>query len=308
MKYVLGIDGGGTKTQVWCVDESGKVVGEGLSGPTSLSVTSPGAASFNLREAIRQATEPLGQAPELSRAVMGLAGMDTQAEHQVAHQVFTQTLDTYQIKEFILRNDTEIALASGTAAENAVVLIAGTGSNCFGRNQLSQTARTGGLDWLLTDQGSGYAIGRGVLRRAVKSFDGRAPKTILEELVCQHFTIGSINELKAKVTNPPLNKTEIAALAELCVKAFLQGDSVAEHILDDAIDELILMVSTVLDSLQLQDAATDCVLAGSITKIAYVQQHLRERLRIAYPRLEIIVPEQPPVYGAVQMALHPKNM
>lgn len=302
MGYILGIDGGGTKTHVLCVDEAGLTVGEGISGPTSLSVTSAGAASFNLREAIRQATEKLGEEPELIKAVMGLAGMDTQMEHQTAHQVFTQTLDTYHIQNFVLVNDTEIAMASGTTAENAVVLISGTGSNCFGRNHLGQTARTGGLDWLLTDQGSGYAIGRGVLRRAVKSFDGRAPKTVLEEMVCHHFAIASVSELKTKVTTPPLNKTEIAALAQICVEAFYQGDTVAEHILEDATDELMLMVSTVLDKLQLQDVATDCVLAGSITKVAYVQQHLRERLGVAYPRLTIIIPDKAPVYGAITLA------
>ena len=49
----LGIDGGGTKTEVLCLSETGETVGTGLSGPTNLTSTNTGAASFSLKEAVR---------------------------------------------------------------------------------------------------------------------------------------------------------------------------------------------------------------------------------------------------------------
>ncbi len=305
MQYLIGVDAGGTKTQARCVDETGVIVGEGLSGPASLTVMSAGAASFNVREAIRQAIEPAtssGNEMVISRVAMGLAGMDTPPEEEMAKQVFGQVLAQFNIQDFVLVNDIVIALESGTTAADAIALISGTGSNCFGRNAAGLTAKTGGMDSLLTDQGSGYAIGRGVLRRVVKSFDGRAPRTILEELVCQHFRITTIAELKPKVTTPPLNKTEIAELAQVCLRGFDQGDQVARHILDDAIDELVLMATTVLTKLDLLGKATDCVLAGSITKIAYIQEQLKIRLSEKCPQLRVIIPDQPPVSGAVKLA------
>ena len=169
---------------VICADENGKIIGEGTAGPTNLTSTSIGAASFNLLEGIRQSLESVlpdqngheEQLPqiEFARIVMGLAGLDTDAEKERAAEIFQRALSQYIIQDFQIYNDSVIALANGTSNPNAVVLISGTGSICFGRNQAGQTAKTGGMV-LLTDQGSGYYIG---LRCSggCKSFDGRRSK------------------------------------------------------------------------------------------------------------------------------------
>jgi len=77
---------------------------------------------------------------------------------------------------------------------------------------MGETAKTGGMDYLLSDQGSGFDIGQQVLRAAVKSYDGRSKKTLLEKLLCEHFKIESIEDVKDKVYNPRLNKTQIAQI------------------------------------------------------------------------------------------------
>jgi len=40
MKYFLGVDAGGTKTQCYVGDETGKVLGEGLGGPGNYQTSS----------------------------------------------------------------------------------------------------------------------------------------------------------------------------------------------------------------------------------------------------------------------------
>src|SRR5258708_3438627 len=120
MKYYLAVDGGGTKTHVLCVDETGSQIGEGISGPTNLTVTSVGSASFNLQEAIRQATPNLPPGEKITKLVMGLAGLDSPAELQNAHQIFTQALQYSPIEQITLVNDTLIALASGSDAKNEI--------------------------------------------------------------------------------------------------------------------------------------------------------------------------------------------
>jgi N-acetylglucosamine kinase-like BadF-type ATPase len=303
MAYFLAIDGGGSKTQVICTDESGQVVGEGFSGPTSLAVTNAGAASFNLKEAIRQAVEKLPPEVAIEKVAMGLAGMDTPEEALLAKNTFTPWFEPFHIKEFILVNDIEIALEGGTSAQDAVALISGTGSNCYGRNQAGQVAKAGGMDWLLADQGSGYSIGRAVLRMAVKSYDGRMRKTQLEQFICEHFHITNISELKAKVYNPPLTKTEVAELAQLCLRGFDQGDEVAKGIFDHAISELVIMSESVLSRLNLQAVPVDFVLAGSITKISYIQTQLITELKKMCPQINMIVPTAAPVFGALKLVM-----
>lgn len=302
-KYVIAVDGGGTKTHALCAEVGGGVIGEGVSGPTSLAATTVGAASFNLKEAIRQATEKLPPETVYERLIMGLAGMDTAEEEKQARAVFTDGLAHVQVNEFVLVNDTLIALESGSNDPNSLVVIAGTGSNCMGRNQEGQMAKAGGMDYLLTDQGSGYAIGRAVLRQAVKSFDGRGAKTELEQYVCQHFRIETLADLKTKVYNPPLNKTEVAELAQLALRAYDQGDEVAKRIFELAGDELVCMAKAVLTKLNLLSRPATCVLAGSITKISYFNERLNRELTALNPQLTIAVPTQAPVHGALEMAL-----
>lgn len=303
MRYFLAIDGGGSKTQALCADENGQVVGEGISGPTSLAVTNAGAAGFNLREALRQATEKIPPNSEFATAAMGLAGMDVRAEEDLANATFASVFVPYRLKKMILVNDIVIALMSGTDSPNALALISGTGSNCYGRNQQNEMAKSSGMDWLLTDQGSGYAIGRAALRQAVKSYDGRAPKNLLEQFICEHFRITTIGELKSKVYHPLLTKTEVAELCQVCLRAFDQGDHTAVAIFDYAVSELVLMASAVVERLKLTQTPTDCVLAGSVTKIAYIQDNLKRQLVQKYPQLNIVVPTQAPVLGALKLAM-----
>lgn len=303
MNYFLAVDGGGTKTQVLCADENGQIVGEGISGPTSLAVTNAGAASFNLREALRQATEKIPANAQFLSAAMGLAGMDVESEQITAQNTLGPIFEPFKLQKLVLVNDIVIALAGGTDSPDALALIAGTGSNCYGRSQDGLTAKTSGMDYLLTDQGSGYAIGRAVLRAAVKSFDGRTKKSLLEPFVCEHFRITTIAELKPKVYAPLLNKTEVAELAQVCLRAFDQGDEIAKSIFDYAINELALMASTVIDRLRLKEIPTDCVLAGSVTKIAYLQEGLKKKLTESCPQINVIVPIQSPVYGALKLAM-----
>lgn len=299
----IGIDGGGTKTDVLCVDSSKTEKGQGTSGPTNLTSTTVGAASFNLKEAVRQSLEHVGSEYVVKHACMGLAGLDTDREYESAYRTFSDILQPYKVEKFTLINDSAIALANGSDKENAVILISGTGSICFGRNAAGETAKTGGMDYLLTDQGSGYDIGRHVLREAVKSFDGRRSKTILEDLVAQHFGIRDLNDLKTEVYNPILSKIEVAELAQVCSEAYEQGDQAAAEIFSWAEAELTLLVTTVINRLKIHDQPVDLVCAGTILKQQHIFTSLKEKLQKDLPQLEVVFPESPPVYGAVKLAL-----
>ncbi|OGJ16659.1 MAG: hypothetical protein A2632_01200 [Candidatus Pacebacteria bacterium RIFCSPHIGHO2_01_FULL_46_16] len=301
--YVLAIDGGGTKTTVVCADNTGTIVGRGLSGPTNFTSTNIGAASFNLREAIRQALEHLQPDATITHAAMGLAGMDSQADYELTFRTLKTVLDQFRVENFILVNDTVIALENGSDAPQAIVLISGTGSNCYGKNNRGETANAGGADFLLADQGSGYAIGRQVLREAVKSFDGRSEHSLLEQLVCQHFAIQSIADLKSKVYAPDLPKKEIADLSRLCTEASAQNDAVALRIIAKTIVDLEQHIVAVVKRLNLADEIFECVLSGSVVELPEIKNPLIDRLQTQFPQMRVVFPEQPPVHGAIKLAL-----
>ncbi len=303
-KIYIGIDGGGTKTDAICTDGELNILGQGSSGPTNLTSTSIGAASFNLKEVVRQTLENVPLADrEIVSVVMGLAGMDTEREYEIAYKTFVDILRPFGIEHFVLVNDSWIALANGTDTPNAVILISGTGSICWGRNAAGKTAKTGGMDFILTDQGSGYDIGRHVLREAVKSFDGRRSKTMLEELVCKHFSIASVEDLKREVYNPLLNKIEIAELSQVCSVAYDQGDPAAQEIFQWAAAGLTLLAQTVIQRLDLETVPADIVFSGAVLQIEHLRTEVMTALTRQFPHLHVVTTEKPPVYGALKMAI-----
>lgn len=301
--YFLAADGGGTKTQVWCADASGKVVGEGNSGPTNLTATSVGAASFNLREGIRQAVAGLPPQPHFECLCIGLAGLDVASEEATAHQVFQQAVAEYQIGELLLVNDAVIGLESQAERPDAVVLIAGTGSACWGRNAAGQTAKAGGLDYLLSDQGSGYWLGHQVLRAAVASYDGTGPTSLLQQLVCDKFHVPNAAELKTAVYNPALSKSEVAECALLCSDALDQNDEVAQQLFNQVTQDLCTMLQSVISRLGLDSTPTDVVLVGSITQLPVVHQPLVAWISEHFPQVSFPHQDHPPVFGALKLAM-----
>lgn len=303
MKYFLGIDGGASKTEVWCADENGSIVGKGLSGPTNLSSANYVDAQKNLQEAVNFAIENLAEPRFFEKAVLGLSGFDTPEEQQLARDIFTPVFSEINLGSWTIVNDSLIALISGMQSQNGIVLISGTGSNCMGKNQEGQVAHVGGMDFLLSDEGSGYDIGRKILRHAVRSFDGRDVKTVLEEKVCQHFQISSINQLKSKIYNPMISKKDVALLASLALDAIKEGDETSSRIVTEAVSDMFNMVSTVMNKLGLSDKNFDLVLVGGLIAREEIHTSLVNKIREVNQQVNIVLPENPPVFGAIKMAM-----
>lgn len=302
-EYVIGIDGGGTKTDGLCADTAGHVLTRATTGPTSLTATSLGMASMNLVETLRQLTMGLSGELYFPKVVVGIAGLDTPDEKQRAEDVFRDVLHGYKIGTLTILNDIQLVMAFGSAQENVVALISGTGSQCYGRTVGGQTARSSGMDFLLSDQGSGYEIGRKVLRSAVASFDGRIPQTILEQAVLRHFEADDFNDLKSKVYFPILNKAQIAELAKSCVEAQQAGDKIATEILQSVVDDLVVMTEAVIRRLALKAEPFTLIISGSIAKLPLIYDQLQQRLYQAYPQVQIKQIDEEPVYGAIRLAV-----
>lgn len=305
MKYYLGIDGGGTKTQLLLADDLGKKVDLVTVGPTSLVAVGEKQAVSNLKTGLDKVTQEINSSDQLSveTVVMGLASIDTEAEEKQAAELFQPIFSDYEVNQFTVISDSVIALVNATERENAIVLIAGTGSSCYGENQREEMTRVSGLDYLLTDQGSAYDIGLKVLKVAAKSYDGRSPKTELEQLVCEHFQVKQIPELKLKVYGPDLDKSQIARLAEVWSQALEAEDWAAQEIFEWETDELWLMIEAAVAQLGLADTKFDLVLEGSIAQLPPIITQIKQRIDRIDWSADIVLPHQPAVYGALKLAL-----
>ena len=147
--FVLGIDGGGTHTRLELRDMNNCLLRREKFGPFNLN--SIGEDGF--RQLLRQVFEDCGGMQECARLCVGGAGVSNPRVYEVLKQELEATGFTGTWK---LCGDQEIALR-GAMDTPGLILIAGTGSICFGKNGAGETFRSGGYGHLIDDGGSGYA-------------------------------------------------------------------------------------------------------------------------------------------------------
>ena len=201
-------------------------------------------------------------------------------------------------------NDALVALEAGAPGAPGVVLIAGTGSIAYGRNDHNQAARAGGWGYMLGDEGSGYWIGRAALRAVLREADRRGPATRLTGLLLNYYGVSRAQDLIAQVYHGSLRPSAIAALAQCVMGAFSDGDSVAIGILRSAADQLESAALSVARRLELIGSDFPFVLSGGIFRaVPWLEEELTRRLPMGAPRARTILLNDEPATGAVRLAL-----
>jgi N-acetylglucosamine kinase-like BadF-type ATPase len=300
--YVLGIDGGGTKTVCLLANTRGTILGRGEAGPSNYQAVGLEAASEAIDQAIERAFQAAGRLRQRVAVIcLGLAGVDRPEDEAIIRGVVTQLGVAEQA---IIVNDAVIALWSGTTAGRGVVVIAGTGAIAFGVNARGEQGRAGGWGHLLGDEGSAYDIGRLAMIAALRAYDGRGEPTTLGPLIQQAWGLERLEGLIGRVYGPTLPRPQIAALAPLVVQAAQQGDAVARRILTYAGEELGAVAAAVIRRLDMPGEAFDVVTAGGVFQAGdlIVQPFWRVVTGVA-PLARRIVPDAEPAVGAVRLAL-----
>ena len=295
MRYVVGIDAGGTKTVGLLADEAGVVVAEARGSGANLQTD----GELKVEKVFDEIMETLSSHHPVSAVCLGIAGVDRPHDESVIRSILRR-LGHRETARVV--NDGAIALVAGAPGRVGVVVLAGTGSICYGADHSGRTARAGGYGFLLADEGSGYWLGHQSLRAAVRAADGRGPETRLQGLIFGALGVGSVAELIPRVYEKGLPKYRIAALASLVQAAYDQGDAVAATLIDGAGHELALAAQSVARQLQLGGEPYPVVLAGGVFKgCPSVVDSLTRQLELPAARPTLLTVE--PARGAVALAL-----
>jgi len=298
--FLVGIDGGGSKTVALLSDLDGRVLGRGLAGPSNYQVVGIQVAGEALNQAIRAAFAEAKIEPCLPGAFcLGLAGVDRPDDYALIRAWADEHLPGTPTA---IVNDAQLVLAAGTPEGWGVATICGTGSIVYGRNHTGQTARVDGWGHLLGDDSSGHAIGRAALRAIMRAHDGRGPQTQLTRLILEHWSLAAPEDLIRHVYVMQASTQDIAALAALVEAAASAGDPVAQSILKDAGRELALAVAAVAKQLRMQ-GAIPCAQAGSvIVKGHFAQQMFLDSTAALGLQLDPVMPVAEPAQGALRLA------
>lgn len=234
--FIAGIDGGGTHTRIEIRDMENRFVRREEFGPFNMN--SIGEDSF--RELLRKVFAWCGDMARCARLCVGAAGISNPRVQAVLEEELARSGFRGVWK---LCGDQEIALR-GAMDGAGVVVIAGTGSICFGKNAAGETARSGGYGHLIDDGGSGYALGRDVLGCAVRCVDGRIGQSGILQAVCEQLQ-GGPEKIVPFVYAPETDKAAIARFAPIALEQAAQGDAAAWDILRREAEELAQLVAAV---------------------------------------------------------------
>ena len=297
MRYAVGLDGGGSKTALCCLDIEGSCLYEARFGTLNINGADIAAINQTIKDVVHLLSERRTGISDCAGIVIATAGVSNPKAMEIIKNALV--LAGYHGK-FMLQGDHEAALR-GAVGKVGAILIAGTGSICYGRNPDGLEARAGGWGYLLDDEGSGYAIGRDMLKAVFRADDGRSDCTSLTAAVLAHFQIDSLRDLLQIVYQPQTSKAKISGLAPLLQIAVNQGDAQALLIVQSAGHELLQLCKAVIGKLQLQNSILS--LAGGIMEnIPAVSETVRQLLSETYPKLKMIKPRQSAAWGAADMA------
>jgi N-acetylglucosamine kinase-like BadF-type ATPase len=295
MRYVLGIDAGGTKTVGLLADETGRVVAEARGTGANLQTH----GELEVEKVFDGILEAVGARGEIAAVCLGIAGVDRPRDEEVIRGILRRL--GYRETARVV-NDAAIALVAGAEERVGIVILAGTGSIAYGADREGHTARSGGYGFLLADEGSGYWLGHQALRAAVRSADGRGPQSALAALVFESLGVGSVAEMVPVVYEKGLPKFRIAAHAGLVQQASDRGDAVATALLEEAALELSLAARAVAQRISLGGGPYRVVLAGGVFKACPSLLGRIERC-LGLPGAELVPLRVEPAQGAVALAL-----
>jgi N-acetylglucosamine kinase-like BadF-type ATPase len=301
MKYLIGIDGGGTKTKCIAADLEGNSVYETSGGPSNFLIHDLDKVSKNIFNLLNECTKNLNcDFSDLVFIVIGTAGAGRKedAERFKNHFLEYSQSQNSQIKNFHIESDARIALEGAFSGKPGSILISGTGSIMFGKDANGEIHRVGGFGRFIGDEGSGYSIGRKGLEAISKFYDGRGKISMLSRLVANHFGINNSEELINAVYK---NNFDIASVAQHIISAAEKDDLVCKKIIDEEVDELILHIPAMREKLKLKTLGVS--FAGSIiTNDNYLSQMLRKKIAQKFEDVIIKEPEQSSLMGALLIA------
>ena len=323
MSYVLGIDGGGSKTTCILMNHSRQVIARGQAGGSNYQSIGIEAAKKSIETAIQislttsnltkdiQTKNIQAVNIEFEAICLGLAGIGRSKDIEVVKNIVRELQDSkllpinwnLQPHNIIICHDALIALVGGIGKDVGIVVAAGTGSIVFGRNSRGETKRVGGWGHILGDEGSAYKIAVAGMQAALKVYDGREMHSCLLEDFQQHLELSNIEDLVEVIYRRGWDVKKIAALAPIVDRAAAKGDQVANKIIDDAVEELVKGTSTVIEALFQPGEALEMATTGSVWLSCGIRERFTATVVERFPGVEVILPRFEPAYGAGLLAL-----
>ena len=295
--YFLGVDGGGTKTEVALLATDGTVVNKAIGAPLRMSARANKRVLALLRDLIDYTLKPAGASwSQITHFGFGLSGADFADEIRLQFQAICRS---YQIApaQLTLVNDGVVALWGGSDRERAVILQLGTAYTSAYRSRFGEEAP---LDHL--NAGVQFEIRRHMLTTVARVMDGREKPSLMRDMVREHYGYASEEELLKAATRNKLDRAMTLFVITVLNEAVARGDEVAMRIVHEAADYYRRDVVYLID--KVGGGEVDVVLGGGLLLNGppLLRELLTNQVLTARPTVTVHTPHLPPAVGAAVMA------
>ncbi len=304
-RLVLAVDGGGSKTDLALARADGSLLAL-VRGP----VSSPQLLGFErcleaLSALIERACLGAGLYPapqpmaELAQIL--LSGLDYPVEER---RLLELASERGWAERTLVGNDTLAVLRAGTDTGAGVAVVCGSGINCVGVAPGGRSARFAAIGEISGEWGGGQDVGLAALGAAVRSEDGRGPKTALEEKVPAYFGLKRPLEVTEAIHFEQIAEERLGELAPL-VFGLADSDSAAAAIVDRLAAEVVAFARAALLRLDMAGGPAEVLLGGGLLQArnARLLEGIEAGLREVGPKISARVNEAPPIVGAALLAL-----
>lgn len=297
--YLIGIDGGGTKTRVAVQTFSDKVLlFDKNYAPTNYQTTGVEAVTTIFREIMDDLRALPGGMSEHCVLAAGMAGVDRPKDAD-AYSLMLRSAGYPGVA--LVLNDMDIALAGAHCGGEGCYLNCGTGSIVVGRTAGGKTLRAGGWGALFGDEGSGYRLGLEAVSAVFRAYDKVGPATVLTDEVLNAFGLNEVPDILDLICCADALPVQKLATLAPTVASHCETDAVCRAIVETQTAQAADLVVGLTGQLGRGDLPL--ALGGSLlTKSESYRGAFLRALSARLPYMTVTNPRLDPVQGALLLA------
>lgn len=261
MKYILGVDGGNTKTDYFLFSDDLKLIDHVRKGTCSHErFANSFEGAYNAMKEVFDEFLPKNniKAEDISYSVFGLAGVDTPYQKTQIENVVSRL----GFIDFKVVNDSFLGIKA--VSPYGVCSICGTGTSSGGIDKDGNYLQVGGIGSIVGDEAGGSYLARRAIRQTFDAAYRFDKKSMINDYVFQKLNVKDKYYLMEKISEGLEHKS--IDLESICKKVFEcanLGDQVCIDLLKEMANNLARSAGGCVVNLNLGDNPI-VVLAGSV--------------------------------------------
>lgn len=304
MKYIIGYDGGGTKTRINVVDKLGNILFDKIGA--GCNIYSLGGDNFNdvIGTLFMDAKNELNITnDDIDFVYLGLSGADLESDFIVLNKACKSVFKEIQFK---VVNDAWIIMRSGLNMPYGAVAICGTGTNSAAINQNGHRAILRALSFTLGTYGGGLDIAREAMHYAFRADELTYQDTLLTTEIPKLFSKNSMSEcIDLFYPERKISRKDFGQVTPIVYECANKGDQVSIAILENVGKHIGLQTSGVIRQVGMETENVPVVIGGGVfaKESSFLVNAFINSLKSICPNITVVRPVFTPVIGAYLSAL-----